>query len=66
MLEALDARSASSLPSAVQAELEEVQSVGGKQHLQEILAEIGQLRESLDRDLFQVREQAVCVGWVEI
>jgi hypothetical protein len=54
LLDALDARTTASLPSAVVHELEEVQNVGGKQHLLEILTEIGKQRETLDRDMHQV------------
>ncbi|KAF5836068.1 ALIX V-shaped domain binding to HIV-domain-containing protein [Dunaliella salina] len=55
MLEALDPRSskgtASALPSALLADLEEIQSIGGVMHIQGILAEIGELKRTCEEEL---------------
>eukprot|EP00200_Dunaliella_tertiolecta_P017215 CAMPEP_0202411634 /NCGR_PEP_ID=MMETSP1128-20130828/22377_1 /ASSEMBLY_ACC=CAM_ASM_000463 /TAXON_ID=3047 /ORGANISM="Dunaliella tertiolecta, Strain CCMP1320" /LENGTH=780 /DNA_ID=CAMNT_0049017371 /DNA_START=116 /DNA_END=2454 /DNA_ORIENTATION=- len=55
MLEALDPRSskgtASALPSALLADLEEIQTIGGVTHIQGILAEIGELKRTCEEEL---------------
>lgn len=57
ILEALDARTTASLSEGLKRDLEDIQSVGGYQHLKDILAEVGQIRASTDKDLFQIQAE---------
>ncbi|GAX77401.1 hypothetical protein CEUSTIGMA_g4847.t1 [Chlamydomonas eustigma] len=57
MLEALDNKTPLSLPEALRRELEEIESIGGLNHLKGILTEVGQLRESLERDMQQCSQE---------
>ncbi|KAG2435427.1 hypothetical protein HYH02_011927 [Chlamydomonas schloesseri] len=50
-LQALDARTSAALPDALSRELQEIESIGGINHLKGILAEIGELRREVDDDL---------------
>ncbi|WIA35320.1 hypothetical protein OEZ86_003775 [Tetradesmus obliquus] len=51
LLEALDGVSSASVPEGLLREIEEVGSIGGPQHLQEILTEMGELRRHVEGDL---------------
>ncbi|KAF8060549.1 BRO1 [Scenedesmus sp. PABB004] len=51
LLEALDGSAAASVPEGLLRDMEEVSSIGGTQHLREILQEMGELRRHVDADL---------------
>eukprot|EP00879_Flechtneria_rotunda_P013649 GHRR01014259.1.p1 GENE.GHRR01014259.1~~GHRR01014259.1.p1 ORF type:complete len:727 (+),score=319.48 GHRR01014259.1:344-2524(+) len=51
LLEALDGSAAASVPEGLLRDMEEVNTIGGTQHLREILQEMGELRHHVDADL---------------
>ncbi|GLI70883.1 hypothetical protein VaNZ11_015904 [Volvox africanus] len=55
-LQAMDLRTSAALPDALRRDLEDVESIGGVNHLKAILAEIGELRREVDGDLVGAQE----------
>ncbi|GIM12801.1 hypothetical protein Vretimale_16038 [Volvox reticuliferus] len=55
-LQAMDVRTSAALPDALRRDLEDVESIGGVNHLKGILAEIGELRRAVDGDLMSAQE----------
>eukprot|EP00878_Enallax_costatus_P005711 GHUV01005989.1.p1 GENE.GHUV01005989.1~~GHUV01005989.1.p1 ORF type:complete len:726 (+),score=266.47 GHUV01005989.1:1137-3314(+) len=56
LLEALDGSSTASVPDSLLRDIEEVNSIGGTQHLREILQEMGELRRHVDGDLSKCQQ----------
>eukprot|EP00775_Hariotina_reticulata_P008073 gene8073-8268_t len=51
LLEALDGSSSASIPESLLRDIEEVNNIGGTQHLREILQEMGELRRHVEADM---------------
>ncbi|EFJ43641.1 programmed cell death protein 6 interacting protein X [Volvox carteri f. nagariensis] len=54
-LQALDVRTSAALPDGLKYELEEVENIGGLNHIKGILSEIGELRKEVDGDLLSAQ-----------